>query len=105
MSSSLYKTWPELGIISLVISLRSVDLPAPEGPVIKTNSEPSIFKLISSRATWPSGNCLETDINSNIRQMFQLLLNLYFSNIHQPSNLGRAKSLSKYFNLFADVFI
>ena len=42
-------TWPRVGRSAKNISLSSVDLPAPEGPVRKTNSALAMSKFTSTK--------------------------------------------------------
>src|ERR1044072_1157267 len=48
---------PLVGISWRKINRSSVDLPAPLGPVRNANSPRSIWKVTSSSARWPAGEC------------------------------------------------
>src|SRR4030042_5557204 len=86
ISSSFNRIRPVVGVDSLVISFKSVVLPAPDGPTIKTNSPESIFKLISSSATWLAGNDLDIDSNTNMGTVRQLADYSIISNLPKSIN-------------------
>ena len=57
-------TSPSVASINLFINLNKVDLPAPESPIIATNSPWSIFRLTLFKALTPLGYTLLTPLNS-----------------------------------------